>query len=112
MGPLLDQWYGEPYILQTILNDYRRIGSSSSAEQTMKRAALELADLPGTKAMALITDAQTPHDGEMWEAMQTVQPRIFGIGVAGADRADQNRMRDWASINAGTYNQLVYDGEM
>ncbi|MGA9573764.1 MAG: VWA domain-containing protein [Lysobacterales bacterium] len=112
MGPLLDQWYGEPFILQTILNDYRRTGASSSAEGTMKRAALELAPLPGTKAMVLITDAQTPHDGELWGPMQTVQPRIFGIGVAGADRADQNRFRDWASVNGGNYTQLVYEGEM
>jgi len=112
MRPLLEEWYGEPYKLQTILNDYRRIGASSSAERTMKSAALELAPLAGTKAMVLITDAQTPHDGELWGPLQTVRPRIFGIGVAGAAMADQNRFRDWASVNAGTYNQLVYDGEM
>jgi len=112
MGPLLEEWYGEPYKLQTILNDYRRIGSSSSAEETMKRATLELAPLAGTKAMVVITDAQTPHDGELWGPMQMVRPRIFGIGVAGAEMADQNRFRDWASVNAGTYNQLIYDGEM
>jgi len=112
MEPLLEEWYGEPYKLQTILNDYRRIGSSSSAEETMKRATLQLAPLAGTKAMVLITDAQTPHDGELWGPLQAVRPRIFGIGVAGADMADQNRFRDWASVNAGTYNQLLYDGEM
>jgi len=112
MGPLLEEWYGEPYKLQTILNDYRRIGSSSSAEETMKRATLELAPLAGTKAMVVITDAQTPHDGELWGPLQTVRPRIFGIGVAGAEMSDQNRFRDWASVNAGTYNQLIYEGEM
>jgi Mg-chelatase subunit ChlD len=112
MGPLLEEWYGEPYKLQTILNDYRRRASSSSAEQTMKHATLELAPLAGTKAMVLITDAQTPHDGELWGPLQSVQPRIFGIGVAGAEMADQNRFRDWASVNAGIYTQLVYDGEM
>jgi len=112
MDLLLEEWYGEPYKLQTILNDYRRVGASSSAEETMKNATLELAPRAGTKAMVLITDAQTPHDGELWGPLQSVRPRIFGIGVAGADMADQNRFRDWASVNAGTYHQLVYDGEM
>jgi hypothetical protein len=112
MRPLLDEWYGEPYALQTTLNDYRRAGSSSSAERTLKVAAQELAPLPGTKAIVVITDAETPHDGEMWGPMQEVQPRIFGIGVAGSKMAEQHRFRDWATINGGHYTQLVYEGEM
>jgi hypothetical protein len=112
MSPLLKEWYGEPYILQTILNDYRRPAASSSAEHTLKKAAKALAPLPGTKAIVVITDAQTPHDGEMWEPMREVQPRIFGIGVAGANMDDQNRFRDWTTINGGHFTQLRYDGEM
>lgn len=112
MSPLLGEWHGEPYVLQTILNDYRREASSSSAEYTLKNAARALGPLPGTKAIVVITDAQTPHDGAMWEAMRAVQPRIFGIGVAGSKRADQDRFRDWAAINGGHYTQLRYDGEM
>ena len=112
LSPLLEEWYGEPYILQTILNDYRRPASSSSAEYTLKKAAKALAPLPGTKAIVVITDAQTPHDGEMWEPMQEVRPRIFGIGVAGAYMDDHHRFRDWASINGGHFTQLRYDGEM
>lgn len=112
MGPLLKDWYGEPYVLQTTLNDYRRPSASSAAEYTLKRAAQVLAPRPGTKAIVVITDADTTHDGQMWGAMRQVQPRVFGIGVAGSSIGDQNRFRDWAGINGGTYNQLHYQGEM
>lgn len=111
-GPLLEQWYGEPYILQTVLNDYRRPSASSSAEYTLKLATQELSPLPGTKAIVVITDAQTPHDGQMWGALREVQPRIFGIGVGGAGMDDQHRFRDWADVNDGHYTQLRYEGEM
>lgn len=112
MYPLLEEWYGEPYVLQTVLNEYRRRGSSSSAEWSLKTAAQELAPLPGTKAIVLITDAETPPDGAMWAPMQEVQPRIFGIGVAGSHMIEQHKFRDWTTINGGHYTQLRYEGEM
>jgi hypothetical protein len=112
MQPLLREWYGEPYALQTMLNDYRPGLGSSSAEWTLKTAAQALAPRAGTKANVVITDAETPHDGEMWMEMQTVQPRIFSMGVAGALIDEQNRLRDWASVNGGHFTQLIYEGEM
>ena len=111
-GPLLDQWLGEPYMLQTILNDYRRPSSSSSAEYTLKLAAQALSPLPGTKATLVITDGDVPHDGEMWEEMRKVQPRIFSVHVAGNSRLHQQLLQDWSMINGGHYTQLLYDGEM
>jgi von Willebrand factor type A domain len=44
--------------------------------------------------------------------MREVQPRIFGVGVAGSHMAEPNRFRDWAMINGGNYTQLHYQGEM
>ena len=112
MSPLLEQWYGEPYVLQTVLNDYRRGGSSSSAERTLKGAATELAPRPGTKAIMVITDGETVHDGSMWNEMRSAQPRIFAVQVAGSEMWHQNVMRDWVSINGGHFSQLRYSGEM
>jgi hypothetical protein len=112
MYPLLREWYGEPYALQTMLNEHRPGNGSSSAEWTLKLAGQELAPRPGTKAIVVITDAETPHDGQMWEIMQAVQPRIFGVGVAGSIMDDQHRLRDWAAINGGHFSQLIYEGEM
>jgi hypothetical protein len=60
----------------------------------------------------VITDAETPHDGALWEPMQEVKPRIFSMGIAGAKMEEQHRMRDWASVNGGHFTQIVYDGEL
>jgi hypothetical protein len=109
---LLDEWYGEPYMLQTTLNDYRRTGSSSSAHSTLKTATRAMQDLPGTKAVVMISDADSPNDGAVWGPLQNVQPRVFGIGVAGDARYQQDTLRDWAHVNGGHYTQLRYDGEM
>jgi len=109
---LLKEWYGEPYMLQTTLNDYRRVGSSSSAHSTLKNATRAMKHLPGTKAIVIITDAESPNDGGMWAPMQEVQPRIFSIGVAGSKRYSQDLLRDWSSVNGGHFTQLRYDGEM
>lgn len=112
MGLLMKEWYGEPYVLQSILNDFRRGSSSSSAEETLKNAARELAPRAGTKAIVVITDGHTVHDGGMWGPMQEANPRIFSVQVAGAHRWNQDVMRDWADINGGHFTQLRYDGEM
>jgi len=113
-GPLLRDWYGEPYVLQTVLNDYLRGESSSSAEQTLRIASRELAPLAGTRAIVVITDAGTPRDAKMWDEFERVRPRVFGIGVAGGRSADfeQNLLQDWTDVNAGDYRHIVYDGEM
>ena len=109
---LLKQWLGEPYMLQTILNDYPRSSSSSSAEATIKEAADDLAPLAGTKAIVVITDGITVHDGSMWASMRTVRPRIFGVGVGGAKAWNQDVFEDWASVNGGHYRHIRYAGEM
>jgi len=113
-GPLLRDWYGEPYILQTVLNDYLRRGASSSAEQTLRTASRELAPLAGTKAIVVVTDAATPRDAKMWDEFERVRPRVFGIGVGGGSSADeeQDLLQDWTDVNAGDYRHMVYDGEM
>lgn len=113
-GPLLRDWYGEPYILQTVLNDYLREESSSSAESALRTASQALAPLPGTKAIVLVTDAGTPRDAGMWDQFERVRPRVFAIGIAGGGSADQEQdlLQDWSAVNAGDYRHLVYDGEM
>ncbi|MDH3532485.1 MAG: VWA domain-containing protein, partial [Gammaproteobacteria bacterium] len=109
---LLDEWYGEPYMLQTTLNDYRRRSSSSSAHGTLKNATRSMQNLPGTKAVIIITDGDSPNDGGVWGPLQEVRPRVFSIGVAGAERFMQDSLRDWSHVNGGHFTQLRYDGEM
>jgi hypothetical protein len=111
-APLLRDWYGEPYILQTILNDYPRDKSSSSAELALQDATKLMAPLAGTKAIVVITDGITVHHGPMWKEMAEIQPRIFGIGVGGTEAWNVDVFEDWASVNGGNYSHLFYQGEM
>lgn len=115
---LLKDWYGEPFILQTILNDYPRKESSSAAEATIKAASEALAPLAGTKAIVLITDAATNRDTSMWAELLKVKPRIFalGLGSQGAFGRDpvreQDLMQDWAQVNGGHYVMIKNAAEL
>lgn len=111
-GPLLDSWLGEPYMLQTILNDYPRRESSSSGEHALQTSTQALAPLAGAKSIVTITDGAIVHNGPMWKEMREVQPRVFGVGVAGAEALHHDYFQDWASVNGGHFKQLNYHGEM
>ena len=113
-APLLRDWYGEPYILQTVLNDYLKDDSSSDAEYALRRSTDALGELPGTKAIIVVTDAATTRHAKVWNSFEEVRPRIFSIGVGGTGRAalEQGLLQDWTDVNAGYYKHLNYDGEM
>lgn len=111
-GPLLDSWLGEPYMLQTILNDYPRRESSSSGELALQVSAQTLAPVAGAKSIMVITDGAVTHHGPMWKEMREIQPRVFGVGVAGSEAKHQDVFEDWASVNGGDFTQLRYQGEM
>ncbi|MFV8816683.1 hypothetical protein [Haliea sp. E17] len=111
-GPLLRDWLGEPYMLQTVLNEFDRGLGSSAAMTTLKKASAELAPRPGTKAIMVITDGETTADGKAWTELRKARPRVFAVQVAGNKRWHLDVMRDWASIDAGHFNQLRYEGEM
>ena len=115
---LLRDWYGEPYILQTVLNDYPRKESNSEAEQTLSTASKALAPRPGTKAIVLVTDAATNRFAPVWTDLKRVQPRIFGLGVGSQGALsrnparEQDLMQDWSRVNGGHYSHLLNEGEM
>lgn len=115
---LLQDWYGDPYIMQTILNDYPRKENSSEAERTLHTASEALAPRAGTKAIVMVTDAATGRYAPMWDEFERVQPRIFGLAV-GSQGAfgrrpvlEQDLMQDWSRVNGGHYSYLLNEGEM
>lgn len=110
-SPLLDDWYGEPYLMQLILNDHGRKEGSSAAEYANATAARALAPRPGTKAMVTITDAETPRYPEMWDGMKDVQPRVFSMHV-GPTAASQDLMQSWSCVNGGYYSYVIHENEM
>ena len=118
-GQLLGKdWYGEPYILQTMLNDYPRKESSSEAERTLTKASLALAPRAGSKAIVMVTDAATNAYPPVWQALQEVQPQIFALGVGsqgafGRDPVrEQDLMQDWSRVNGGHYSYMESEGAM
>lgn len=115
---LLKDWYGEPYLMQTILNDYPRRESSSDAERTQATATRLLGPRPGSKAIVVITDAATPRDAQVWDAFREVQPRVFIMKIASDEvtpinsEIEQDISQDWAHVNGGHYSYLANEGEM
>jgi hypothetical protein len=117
-GLLMQDWHGEPYLVQTILNEYPRGESSSAAEGTLRRASEALGRRAGTKAVVLITDAATGREPQMWNSFERVRPRIFSLGLdsTGAlgryPAREQDLLQDWARVNGGHYAHVGSEGEM
>lgn len=115
---LLRDWQSEPYILQMVLNDQPRRESSSAAETTIARATAELAKRSGSKAIVLITDAATSPDRALWDGLEAVRPRIFGLGLSSDGAFGRNPPRerdlfqDWAAVNDGYYAPVTSAEDM
>ena len=109
---LMDKWYGEPYVLNTTLNNYQRNHSSSSAETYMHRANGALKKRIGSKAIIVITDAITSRDSILWDSFKEVKPRVFSLGIVlgggfgGDDEWQTDLMQAWARVNQGQYHQV------
>ncbi len=109
---LMQDWYGNPHYLKTILNNYPRKDNSSSAEESLYKATRALAQRQGSKAIVIITDAITSKYTPMWEAFRTTQPRIFAIGIvqsAFGGNPDQqvDLMQTWSRVNNGDFQRVV-----
>ncbi len=115
---LMKEWYGEPYLLKTILNNYPRNDDSSSAETYMHKANQELEHRKGSKAIIVITDALTGRDTKMWESYKKVKPRVFTLGLVlgsyyqGQDDGQTDLMQAWARVNRGEYHQVITSSQV
>lgn len=104
--PLLTDWSDDPGAIQRTLNDYDRKDQSSDAELTLIRAAKELRQRAGVRAIVLLTDAESGsfnQTAECWTALGEVRPRIFGLtlGKGQAYRRSKQLMDAWAAVNGG-----------
>jgi hypothetical protein len=113
---LLPDWSSDPGAVQAALTRYPRQESSSNAELNLLTATEALAARDGTRAVLLITDAesngydQTP---ALWAALDRVRPRIFSFEISsGGNAASQDLMQDWAGANAGHYAHVTSIGDM
>jgi Mg-chelatase subunit ChlD len=110
---LMDKWYGEPYLLKTVLNNYPRNDDSSAAETYMHKSTQALENRKGSKAIIVITDAITSRDEKLWDSFKKVKPRVFSLGIVtgngfgGKDDWQTDLMQAWARVNHGQYHQVT-----
>jgi hypothetical protein len=116
--PLLEGWTDDPYALSTAVSRFRlSTGGSSSAETGVLDSTELLAGQEGTKAILLITDAETSsyqEADEMWRALGAVGPRIFAVQILATTTHNQSQdwMQDWAISGDGHYQYTRTQAEM
>lgn len=104
---VLPYWSADPARVQTAINEFDRRADSSDSFAAMTVATEALADREGTRAILLMTDAETggfDFTPRLWEALGEVRPRVFTfeISTRGSDWT-QDLMQTWAAVNDGHY---------
>ncbi len=116
--PLLDTWQDQPAILEDAVNNWVP-GSkdSSNAEESLLKASQQLATREGTRAILVVTDAETGSfelTPELWSALEDVAPVVYSVHVGASNEPfrTRNLMRSWADANAGHYAFPATHAEM
>ncbi|HRQ11259.1 MAG TPA: VWA domain-containing protein, partial [Trueperaceae bacterium] len=112
---LLPFWSSDPQRVQRSIVEFDRQADSSNSETALLTATKALADRDGTRAILLITDAESPSQAitsDLWTAFEQVRPRIFTFEISsgGSDYA-QDLMQDWADVNSGVYSLAAGIGD-
>ena len=105
---LLSYWSGDPLRVQRAIQEFDRNADSSDSFTAMVVAAEALAEREGTRAILLMTDAETGGFAlapRLWAALQEARPRVFSfeISSAGSDWT-QDLMQTWSAVNEGHYD--------
>ena len=104
---LREEWADQPTLLLETLNAYDRRDGSSSAEENLYKAVSAMSRREGTKAVVLLTDADSPSYREtarLWQQLAEVQPRLFTLELhRGGVARHQDLMQSWAVAGQGFY---------
>lgn len=119
-NPLLPDWTSNPLDIKAAIGGYDRHDQSSDSETTLLGASKLLAKQPGSRAIVLLTDAESPGDSQsssMWEMFRIAEPRIFSLELQLAPDAVktshyQDLMQDWARVNHGEYAVFRNQGDL
>ncbi len=114
---LTPTWADDPYLLEQLVSTAVVVGRSSAAELTMTPAAKALAQRHGSRAMLVLTDAETTSYDEntaLWETLDTVRPVIFTIHTGGSGHPDLTTqlMQDWAMSGGGHYQYAATQSDI
>ncbi len=112
---LLPFWSSDPQRVQRSIVEFDREADSSNSETALLTATKALEDREGTRAILLMTDAESPSQAitsDLWAAFERVRPRIFTFEISsgGSDYA-QDLMQDWADVNSGIYSLAAGIGD-
>jgi hypothetical protein len=104
--PLLEEWSDQTFVIQDAVNRYVNQGSSSSAETGLIDAIEALWTRPGTRAVLVMTDAETSsyqRNEELWSQFGVVRPVIYAVQVGPGLPESRHFMQDWAAVGGGHY---------
>lgn len=115
---LLEKWSDEAWVLVGALVHFRGgDDDSSDLEVAMIDSMKGLEKRPGSRAIIVVSDAETPtyaRQSDMWQFLSAMRPRIFSaqIGLGGDPVRQKQIMQDLASVNGGHYSSARTQAEM
>lgn len=113
---VLPYWTNSNEVLSRALQHYNRRDDSSSSETALLTAMDALSQRDGTRAILLITDAETSSYGyteEVWRMIEEVQPRIFTFEVNSYGKDfGQRLMQDWGVSTRAFYDNATQIGDL
>lgn len=105
---LLPYWSADPLRVQEAIHAFDRNADSSNSFTAMTVATDALVDRDGTRAILLITDAETGGlslTPRLWDLLDEARPRVFAFEVStGSSDWTQDLMQSWAYVNDGHYS--------
>lgn len=113
---ILNEWTGNRSLLLQALLNYHRKDDSSDSEPNLLFISQSMEKMEGTKAILLLTDAESggaASTEEMWKSFEKTRPRIFTLETSsGGSTHTQDLMQDWADANHGIYDYMRNAGEV
>ncbi|MEM7278477.1 MAG: VWA domain-containing protein, partial [Pseudomonadota bacterium] len=113
---LLEDWSGDTGIVSSGIVNAERKFSSSNVENALQFSSQALKEREGTRAVLLITDAETDGyaltDG-LWRSLNKSRPRVFSFEISSSgSQTAQNLMQSYADVNNGFYDQALSVGDL
>ncbi|MDF1521851.1 MAG: hypothetical protein P1P87_03415 [Trueperaceae bacterium] len=113
---VLPYWTADPQRATRALNEFDRKADSSDSYTPLLEATTALGEREGTRALLLITDAETPgHDltAKLWRAFEAVRPRVFTFEVSsGGNARPEDLMQSWSAVADGVYDLASGVGDL
>jgi Mg-chelatase subunit ChlD len=111
-APLLDDWSDDPVALQQAVAAATAPSGSSAAELAMLDALARLGRRTGTRAMVVLTDAETNSRNlapDVLAELERLRPLVFAVHMGDLEdpAVTTHLMQDWAATSQGTYQLTV-----